>query len=980
VRLARRGLTLTAGGLAAALAEGASAAVPPVLFAHTLQAAVSFAAGGTVSSAAISAQARALAKGALQTMTTTRLVHSIVLLLALGMAVIGAALGAGVGRDAVPGTRAQTTDTGGHGGTLDPATHPDEQDCPAPAPSPGGDPTKVRGLQLILAATKKEYARSEAVDLILTIKNNGKKEFSYTQAKLQELRGFHVIAPDGKDAERLSTPGGVQHGSAVITVPPGGTVTIKEELRAVNLPSPPGHNGCIRNEYYPMKTPGEYRLRFDLGKGTCNELVVKVLADADFGGEVKGLRARVSLAKARFEVGEAIPVSYVVRNVSKEVQTLWHSGFWPNHLILVKDADGKEPPLTAFGKQCRQAFSPGGERGKNAPVKVPAGGEDAAYEQYDLAKLYDLSRPGRYTVQYVYEEKQGGWEGRLPSNKAPFEMVATKEKTEKSGQTEYRDKLQGRWVAVELDGAGQNVPKDAREFQVLVKDDRITLDYSSGKKAFQFTLGRIMFNANTREFDLIPVGDNDQGPTRHGLCYLDGDANRFVLCFYKNDPRKRPPEFSAKVDIGLWVIRCARRIDPTKAVRVEGLEFVALVPDRVPKPPPGTSRDVDLGLLVTNVSGKPLTLRTFDVIRPRLYSTDGRSSSDSKEVGITIGRDGEPKPTQPAILAPGASWTWQPRATLSWTTDRATLVLSGPDGRGVAGAWSAGTLKEGKYHLAIEYSNSDPKHGDVALWVGKATTNKVEFEITAKQDSVKEELKKLQGAWRLAGYEEGGKVFAPGKINPNDSITFTKTTFTFKSGKRVLTGTFSIDPSKKPKWIDEASKGGLEFKGIYEVNGDRLRLFLEAPGKERPTEFKTREGTLQRMHSYEREKPIGGARAIEGDPTKIKVQDTEQAISQAIRVADVEFQVVSDAKCQTPPPGKQQFVDLGLRLTNRGEKTLLFNLFDTLKLGLKSADGTPIEYKWGRKRTSGLSSFDCRVGRLSRAVRDGGTALESRPT
>jgi hypothetical protein len=34
---------------------------------------------------------------------------------------------------------------------------------------------------------------------------------------------------------------------------------------------------------------------------------------------------------------------------------------------------------------------------------------------------------------------------------------------------------------------------------------------------------------------------------------------------------------------------------------------------------------------------------------------------------------------------------------------------------------------------------------------------------------------------------------------------------------------------------------------------------------------------------------------------------------------------------------------MGLRLTNRGEKTLLFNLDDTVKLGLKTADGTPVK-------------------------------------
>src|SRR5262249_5668410 len=150
---------------------------------------------------------------------------------------------------------------------------------------------------------------------------------------------------------------------------------------------------------------------------------------------------------------------------------------------------------------------------KNVPVKVPAGGKDAAYEQYDLASFYDLSRPGRYTVQYVYEEKQaGGWAGRLPSNGVAFEVVAKRDK-------------------------------------------------------------------KVEEAD----------PTKGGRA---------------------------------------------KAVRVKGLEFVPLAPDRVIKPLPGTTRDFDLGLRVTNVSDKPLALSTRDVIRPRLYSVDGKEGKE--EVGIDI--------------------------------------------------------------------------------------------------------------------------------------------------------------------------------------------------------------------------------------------------------------------------------------------------------------------------------------------------------
>ena len=41
---------------------------------------------------------------------------------------------------------------------------------------------------------------------------------------------------------------------------------------------------------------------------------------------------------------------------------------------------------------------------------------------------------------------------------------------------EYRDKMQGVWTAIELDGAGQHVPKDAKEFRLLFKEDTVIFD------------------------------------------------------------------------------------------------------------------------------------------------------------------------------------------------------------------------------------------------------------------------------------------------------------------------------------------------------------------------------------------------------------------------------------------------------------------------------------------------------------------------
>src|SRR5262249_39134145 len=72
-RLARRGLALSAGGLAAALAAGsAPAAVPPVLLGLTLRGALAFPARGAVPAGAASARAVALAQEAFQPRTAPR--------------------------------------------------------------------------------------------------------------------------------------------------------------------------------------------------------------------------------------------------------------------------------------------------------------------------------------------------------------------------------------------------------------------------------------------------------------------------------------------------------------------------------------------------------------------------------------------------------------------------------------------------------------------------------------------------------------------------------------------------------------------------------------------------------------------------------------------------------------------------------------------------------------------------------------------
>jgi RNA polymerase sigma-70 factor (ECF subfamily) len=498
-RLARRGVALPAGGIVAALAEKASAAVPPALSGLTLRAAVSFAAGSSVSGAAASAHVITLARGAIRTMTATRLVHGILLLLAVGVALFGAALGIGAGWDTLQGGRTQATQQRDSGGTLDPAAHPDQQDPSAKALPPASDPTKV----------------------------------------------------------------------------------------------PP----------------------------------------ADFGPEVEGLRAKVTLAREKFEVGEATLVKYVVNNVSHAEQVIWHRGFWPNHVLVVKDADGKEPPLTEFGSQCRKAFSPNRTHGgKRVPVKVPPGGEDGAYEEYDLTKHFHISRPGRYTVQYLYDDRQpeGGWAGQLPSNVVAFEVVARREKK------------------------GEESPPRAEGDPTKVK-----------------------------------------GPEQ-------------VL---------------------------------SDAVRVADVDFQVVCDAKWQIPPTDRNQFVEMGLRLMNRGEKTLLFNLDDTLKLGLKTADGKPIK-CKFVPL---RAVLPRPV---VLGKGETKTIYIHAKLWWTREKTpALALVGTSLTG--GAWQSDNLTSGKYLLHVEYENTEktqadfvkaskfqPEAGQV-FWVNKAMTADVAIEVVTpvKPDS-----------------------------------------------------------------------------------------------------------------------------------------------------------------------------------------------------------------------------------------------------
>jgi len=71
-------------------------------------------------------------------------------------------------------------------------------------------------------------------------------------------------------------------------------------------------------------------------------------------------------------------------------------------------------------------------------------------------------------------------------------------------------------------------------------------------------------------------------------------------------------------------------------------------------------------------------------------------------------------------------------------------------------------------------------------------------------------------------------------------------------------GTYTINSTSKPKGMTitgtERPNNGKTFPAIYQLKGDTLRICYDLSGANRPTEFKSIEGTRLYLVTYNRKK------------------------------------------------------------------------------------------------------------------------------
>jgi len=140
--------------------------------------------------------------------------------------------------------------------------------------------------------------------------------------------------------------------------------------------------------------------------------------DGTWGEPHDDLIAKIWTEKDKFALGEPIVVYYIVKNISHEDIVMWLSGFWPNNLIILTNPDGEQITSDDAGL----GFDPGGDRDKNVRWPMKPGDINTILPNYNIGNFFDIKKPGKYSVQYLYEE-YGGWEGQLFSNILHFEII-----------------------------------------------------------------------------------------------------------------------------------------------------------------------------------------------------------------------------------------------------------------------------------------------------------------------------------------------------------------------------------------------------------------------------------------------------------------------------------------------------------------------------------------------------------------------------
>ena len=106
---------------------------------------------------------------------------------------------------------------------------------------------------------------------------------------------------------------------------------------------------------------------------------------------------------------------------------------------------------------------------------------------------------------------------------------------------------------------------------------------------------------------------------------------------------------------------------------------------------------------------------------------------------------------------------------------------------------------------------------------------------------VQQELQRLQGAWQIEAQEENGEKLSADELKGR-TLCFGRETYLLRHHNEVVQiAALKLDPTKKIKTVNalvvQGKQKGEIMLGIYERDGDKLKICLDLSGEARPKEF-----------------------------------------------------------------------------------------------------------------------------------------------
>ena len=197
-----------------------------------------------------------------------------------------------------------------------------------------------------------------------------------------------------------------------------------------------------------------------------------------------------------------------------------------------------------------------------------------------------------------------------------------------------------------------------------------------------------------------------------------------------------------------------------------------------------------------------------------------------------------------------------------------------------------------------------------------------------------EQLRALEGDWRFASLEIDGAAL-PGAAFAQSNLLIDGDRFRSESPEATYEGIFTVDVETSPAHIDiefvEGPEAGNWCYGIYECDGDRLKLCLGLVGAGRPSTFATQPGSgfaLERLYRASADRPVNVTGGTPQAPVAPVTGDREDPSSFDIAMTPLlrrlEGEWIPTALVRDGKPMPDQWLAFGSRTVGGNEIRVVF--------------------------------------------------------